>query len=97
MQLKTDDGTLLEVKEATVLDANGEVLREAPAPEWRSSSGNAFIGTRVFRVNGWMVPVFVIVVLLTLTLGAVFLSVFLVIAVGLALLKRVFRSLGLLA
>ncbi len=95
MQLKADDGTPLEVKEATVLNPDGEVLQEGPADRTSGQNSGLFQGAHVFRVGGWMIPVFMVLAILTLTLGAVFLGVFLVIALGVGLLKKILRWMGI--
>jgi hypothetical protein len=98
MQFTADDGTPLEVKEAAVIDSDGQVLKESPEePGWgsgRASSSGWGGGARVFRVSGWMMPVFVVLGLLILSLGAVFFVGFLLVAFGVTLLKKVLRSLG---
>ena len=92
MQLRADDGTPLEVKEAAVLDSDGEVIVEASRPDEKVRSNRVFSSGRVVQLSGWWLPVMVVVVLLALSLGAVFIGVFLVIALVVSLLKKIFRA-----
>ncbi len=95
MQLKADDGTPLEVKEAIVLDRDGEVIVEAPIPDPDFQGSGGFSAGRTFQLSGWWVPVLVVVILLTLSLGAVFFGAFLLIALLISVVKKVLRSLGI--
>jgi hypothetical protein len=94
MQLKADDGSLLEVKEATVIDSHGEVLSEPSEVNSAFHASGRLGGVRVIQATGWMAPLFVILVVLVLTFGAVFLGGFLLLALGVASVKKILRALG---
>jgi hypothetical protein len=97
MQLESEDGTLLEVKEATVLSENGDVIVESPQSEshGKASSG-AFAGSASFHVNGrpmagWMIPLILLLGMVVLTAGAMFFVVFLLVGGVVALVRKLLR------
>jgi hypothetical protein len=70
MALRADDGTLLDAKEAIVLDQEGNVVADPSyAEQVNSPHLNSF---RVFKVGNWFLPLAVVAVMAAMIFGTVF-------------------------
>ncbi|MFZ9595817.1 MAG: hypothetical protein ACO3A2_07025 [Bdellovibrionia bacterium] len=73
MALRADDGTLLEPKEAVVLDQDGNLLLDPADHESFARSSSSFQGfskTRVFQVQGVWIPLLAVGLVVLFTLGS---------------------------
>ena len=87
MKLRSDEGISLEVKEATVLGQNGEVLLD---PFHFQKSHRESI--RVFKLGGGFSLLLGLLLFAgLLAIGGVFFSFFLVLLVGIALVRSILR------
>jgi hypothetical protein len=94
MALRADDGTLLQLKEAVVLDKNGEPI----AGDFSDFGGRASSyssGVRFIQTQGWLSPILLVFsVIVAVSLGAVFLGVLCGVFLLLGMVRLVRKLMG---
>lgn len=91
--IRTEDGTILEIKEAAVLDSEGNTLVDPTYPfHEQSDEHNRKI--RVFKLSPWMAPLIVIAVGAMIVIGVAFVGALFILLMIVFLLRLVFSKLS---
>lgn len=94
MPLKADDGTPLEVKEAIVLgpDKNESFTSASKSPK-NEAFRHRVNRVRLFQPSKLLAPLLLLAFGGLLTVGAIFIVIFITIILGLWLIRRLFKGL----
>lgn len=90
--IRTKDGTILELKEASVLDSEGNTIVDPSYPFYEQSyEKNRKI--RVFKLSPWMAPLVVVAVGAMIVIGAAFVGGLFILLMILFIFRIIFSKL----